>query len=289
MSDYNRNTENIKGQSFVKAFGLDIDIPKSERYGWKPILKKGEFAEISKDNLKIDLTYQRQGNVSRILKIAREFDWALFGALIVIQGMDKSFYVLDGGHRFRAAMLRHDVDKVPCMVHAVSSPEEEARIFLNYQDYHKPLRPYERHRALIACNDDVAIEADLIVNEVGYQFADNTALRYGTNAIATTYRIIKRNKSATKQTFKILATIAEGAPIKKVELEGLFYLIIVNPQTDFFGFPLKNMLAHGFGNIQSEIKRYRDARGKGGEKVYAEALLDIINKGKSKNKVIVLT
>lgn len=87
--------------------------PISDNLGIAPRL---EWVPISK--LRIDPVYQREvlrNGARNIGKIAREFDWALFGIVVVAEIEGDLFAIVDGQHRTLGAALR-GIEAVPCLI-----------------------------------------------------------------------------------------------------------------------------------------------------------------------------
>lgn len=131
-----------QGQRFVQINclrkppdrGHGVSKDKLGRYGWADIAgKKGKYREIEKTKLSIDTSYQRSQSVHRARGIASAFDWRAFGTLLVSVRKIKNktiYYVIDGGHRLLAALMRPDVGMVPCYLFTGLSGDDEANIFV---------------------------------------------------------------------------------------------------------------------------------------------------------------
>lgn len=282
-----RKIENFKDDSMHKAWGKDINLSKVDVYGWNKPSKKGEFAWIPKEQLKIDLSYQREiDSKLRVAEIARNFDWALFGVILVALNED-GYYVLDGGHRLRGASRREDIKEVPCMVFVYEDIAEEARIFYEFNNQRKTVGTFDNHKAAIKAKMPIALKAEALVKKYGYSFAKTTSSEFLTSGIKAVYRMIESDELLADKTFSILAKIAGGSDIQSTEISGLFYLMQTNRNVDFFSFPLKNMIEAGIGKLRESIKRRHIIESNGGVKTAAKALADIINKGQIKTKVYI--
>lgn len=287
MNNINRNIEDIQDNSLAKVFG-NGGVEKHERYNWDNQDDDGNFRQIDKYELDIDLKYQREGKASKIRHIARHFSWTLFGTLTVVEDRQlKKLFVVDGGHRLRASMLRADIKKVPCMVFQREGISEEARIFFEAQTVRSAMSAFDRHKAGLVAEHPISLKAQELVERHGYDFSKHSGEEFKTSAIFTLYKMIERNSKIADVTFDILSKVAQGATIQNNELKGLFYLISMNPSVDFYGFPLNNMAKTGLPEIQHSIIKWKNATGFGGEKQFALGMIEIINKGRSKNKVIV--
>src|SRR5262245_33916760 len=76
----------------------------------------GEFAWLPKRDLKIDNTYQRQLNMRAVHRIANHWNWIACGSLIVSLRTAVSsvgYYIIDGGHRWSAAIELPAVRDLP--------------------------------------------------------------------------------------------------------------------------------------------------------------------------------
>lgn len=288
----NRKVENFEDDSMHKLWGNNSSISKVEAYKWNKPGDKGEFMWITKDKLKIDLSYQRKiDSKMRVSEIARIFDWALFGVILVALN-DEGYYVLDGGHRVRGAMRRDDIKELPCLVFVLDDISEEARIFYLYNNHRKTITTFDNHRAALAgkgkfIESEIAIKTEILVDKYGYKIVKTATNEFELTCIKAIYRMIQLDETLADKAFSIMAKVAEGSDIQSIELSGLFYLMQMNKATDFFSFPLKNLIEAGIGNIREQIKRRILIEGKGGAKISAIVLADIINKGQQKTKVFV--
>lgn len=99
--------------------------PVSDNLGMKPGL-----AWIPIINLRIDPDYQREiarDGARNIGKIAKNFDWDLFGSVVVSSLGGSEFAIVDGQHRTIAAALR-GIEEVPCLI-IYADPAKQARAF----------------------------------------------------------------------------------------------------------------------------------------------------------------
>lgn len=286
-ADKSRIIEDVENDSMHKLWGKDSKISKVEVYKWKNPGSKGELRWIEKSELKLDLTYQRElDSKTRVAKISREFDWALFGVLLVSK-CDDGYYVVDGGHRLRAANRREDITDIPCIVFNLDDVSDEARVFFEFNVQRKSVNTFDRHKAALKANMEIAQKAESLVKKYGYIFTKGGSRPFQTCAINAIYRMIESDENLADKTFSIMAKVSEGEDIQASELSGLFYIMERNRSIDYFGFPLKNLVDAGIGNIRDAIRRVSLIDGKGGQRVFAKALVDIINKGQIKTKVII--
>ncbi len=106
-------------------FAQYVGTPISADLGMKPGL-----AWLPISNLRIDGAYQREilrNGARNIGKIARHFDWSLFGIVVVANVGDNLFAIVDGQHRTIAAAMR-GIFEVPCII-IEASPGKQAEAF----------------------------------------------------------------------------------------------------------------------------------------------------------------
>lgn len=81
-------------------------------------------------DLKVDHSFQRPLNLTRVKHIAKNFDPDSFGSIEVSRRDDGDLIVLDGQHRVAVMYeLRYEDQKVPALVHQGLTLADEARIF----------------------------------------------------------------------------------------------------------------------------------------------------------------
>lgn len=125
------------------------------------------------DVLIVDHTYQRSIATPRsqrlIAKIAAQFHWSRFGALLVTRRDDVSaqaYAVLDGQHRLEGAR-RRGIDKVPCVIIEAPSRADEARAFVGANTDRVAMHPFALHYALVSACDPLAVEIQRVCREGG--------------------------------------------------------------------------------------------------------------------------
>lgn len=102
-----------------------MGTPASTDLGMKPGL-----SWIPVRNLRIDPGYQREiirNGARNIGSIAKNFDWSLFGIVVVANIGGAEFAIVDGQHRTIAAALR-GIEEVPCVI-IYADPGKQAKAF----------------------------------------------------------------------------------------------------------------------------------------------------------------
>lgn len=77
---------------------------------------------------------------------------------------DGKFYIIDGQHRYYAAIAK-GIEDLPCIVHTGLTKEDEARLFVRLNTSRKTLKPIDTFRANIICgNENIPeVKRDMIV------------------------------------------------------------------------------------------------------------------------------
>ncbi len=118
--------------------------------------------------LMVDHSYQRELNRGRVADMAAEFDVSLLGVIEVADRGDGRFAVLEGQHRFRAALAAKGADHhMVCQVHTGLSVEDEARLFYEIDRRRKALSPWDKWKARRSSGDETVIDVEAVVAEAG--------------------------------------------------------------------------------------------------------------------------
>lgn len=131
--------------------------------------KPPELAWLPVDKLDVDHAYQRTLETARskrlIAKIAAEFSWLKFGALMTIVD-GEGWKIIDGQHRLAAARSL-GILHLPAIVHREAALSEQALAFVALNRDRIPVNAQTLHRAKLASGDDSAIRLQRICDEAG--------------------------------------------------------------------------------------------------------------------------
>lgn len=134
-------------------------------FGPKPKLDYLPIARLS-----VDMAYQRSLESERskalIVRIAAEFDWALFGTVMVAPLEPKgegpssrhggSFELMDGQHRVAGARAAGIKDVPPTIIQAPTL-QQRARIFAASNSQRVAMHPFSLHHANVRAGDPIAV------------------------------------------------------------------------------------------------------------------------------------
>lgn len=187
-------------------------ISKFEKFKWAKPCSPGNFQFIMKTDLNIDGNYQRGENHLLVVRIAKDFDWSLFGTLSVAERDDHTLWVFDGGHRLRAAFYHQEINYVPCMVYKLKDVAAEAMSFVGFNTSSRRVSPCSIHKAALAANEDVALGVQNIISSNGYHINGNQDAG-SFKAVNTLRNLYHKNPAAAGKVFRACAYIADGGYI----------------------------------------------------------------------------
>lgn len=236
------------GPGKVARFGTTAGKARKRTYARKPSYRApiGTMPSIEwvhTSELAVDKSYQRSiendGSRRLIASIAANFDWRLCATLMVSRRPDGSKVIIDGQHRWSAAVRRGDIPHLPCCLFTYDSPEDEARMFIVANRARRPMNRLDDFHAALAAADEDALEIQRLVAEAGLAVSRNTsssAWKPGevafTASIATTLR-----KHGPAIVSAALTNIAEAFPDQKVVQSGSIFLgmvkILASPPEGF--------------------------------------------------------
>jgi hypothetical protein len=131
--------------------------PAGSKLGPKP-----NMCWLPKNQLQIDKRYQRQLTSSRSKKLISDlrenFCWTHCAPLVVTENGDGTYNIVDGQHRWKAAMDIAEVSLLPCMVHEEMSLREQAHAFVAHNAARVPVNPLAIFHARAVAGEQVAVD-----------------------------------------------------------------------------------------------------------------------------------
>ncbi|MFK3780948.1 DUF6551 family protein [Agrobacterium sp. NPDC089420] len=202
--------------------------------------------------LTVDSSYQRSidndGSRRLIASIAANFDWRLCAPLVVSRRPDGSKVIIDGQHRWAAAVRRGDLPQLPCCLFTYGSPEDEARMFIVANRARKAMNRMDDFHAALAAGDEDALDIRRLVSEAGLTIArstSSTAWKPGdvtfTSSIATALR--RHGDAVVSAALTCMAEAYKGEPLTHgASIFGALVRVFANPPEDFDSDELVPML-----------------------------------------------
>lgn len=260
---------------------------KITKYRWARPTSPGRFCLIHKNDLNIDDVYQRERvSEEAVRRIARDFDWSLFGVIKVAQRADGTMWVFEGGHRLRATFYRSDVTEIPCIVFEISDVATEARTFIAAARMSQAISSFDTFRASAVAQEPVAVRTAEILKELGLKVRKAANKPTEIKCIHTVQKFVAMNETLAKRVLEVCIMIANDAPIMSHVLSGIFTMAnhfssrdILTEYADFFD----RITQH---EIDKHIRQLSAETTMGGTVVSAKAVIIAMNKGKKTKKLV---
>lgn len=205
--------------SYEDKWGNEVN--KVAKFKWSELGPMGVFEMIDKRLLRVDDQYQRALKLPKCHKIAREFDWSVFGALTVNRRPDGTYRVIEGQHRVGGALLRDDITHVPCLVFQLDNIEKEAGSFSKINSTRTGLSGLERWKANIIMGDASTVIINSMILESGLRVGN------GDNHVKCVYALLNEyeaGKEAFIAIWPLLVRLCDGNTITEGEVKGLSWL-----------------------------------------------------------------
>lgn len=265
------------------AFAEDIahdGRDKVQRYGWKIANSPGELRHIDKNDLVVGAVYQREANRLKVLEIARDWDWIACSAITVAKVRGK-FRVIDGQHRVLGSRKRSDVDKLPCLVFETDSIAEEARGFLALNTLNKPVSAIDKHKARIVAEDETAIKIQQTLDELGLTISKSANGPGQFGAISWAYRRAAEDYESFRKVLALAAETSRNAsmPVAEKLVDGFWYV-----DRNYEGGVTEKKIAARIRHVGADrllegALRAAAYFARGGARVFAQGMMDVLNKG----------
>lgn len=260
-------------------------MAKEDRYKWRKDTKPGQMEWIHKDKLLIDSSYQRKPTETHCLRIAARWCWPAVGALVVVKREDGSLFVVDGQHRKMAADRRTDVTELPCLVfdskdlaYDPGEQQREARIFLESNMGRKAVSAISKYRTAVALNDPHALLAQKLVQAAGRIVDEGGSSSNTLRCIARLLFWVKEDPERLQRLWPYLTTAALGQAFSEVLLDGIMYLDGHNSSGPRLSPKwLARIEEVGQKNLVSAAQKAAMTYARGGAKVWAAGMLDVLN------------
>ena len=255
-------------------------MSKVSRYGWNTLDEPGELIFLDKSQLLVDRSYQRVEEKVKTTDIASKFSWKAFGAISVMQRSDGKYLVVDGQHRALAAWKRADVYSVPCILFRSSGIEDEATCFINANTKRKSVSAFSKFRAKLVARDEMALLLDSILRDVGLVPSAESKGVDRISCVAKCEKMLKQHLASFKKSISIAADISRSDQtyVSDILVSGLFYLDRHIPGGLENRKVAQRLTQIGALGLIESARKMTYRTGCGGQKSYAEGMLEIINR-----------
>ena len=284
-------TQRRENEEVTLPSGAKID--KIKRYEWKVIDRKGEYYDINKVDLYVDLAYQRsKWNQKKVNDIAAAWSWVKCGTLTVAIREDV-WWVVDGATRKLAADKRSDITQLPCMVYDLdNSIPDEALSFVGINNSKTVVGSCDRFKALIVGGENSAVGLNNLFQSTGHK----ASVRGGVKSIAclmTIWKLYQKDTRILTDLWPLISAINEECRIRDNVARALFWTEVAARKQGMTltSPPFRPFLIKAGGDkIASEVKHEVAIVGRGGARIEANGLIKFMArkrmKGKEKIKII---
>lgn len=200
-------------------------MTKEAIYKWAKPGDKGRRAQVPLEDLNIDYSYQRE-EVSNFntLAIARDFNWAAFNTLLVMERPNGELYVVDGQQRLCAAKKRGDIVSVPCLIFQSDGPEREAKAFRAANERRKHVGSHHKFRAAIVAKDQPETDIADWLRSQGLTASNNGKNPTHLSFIYQLVKDWKANKEVAQRAIVTQIAMSNGEPLKVSIHKGLVWM-----------------------------------------------------------------
>ena len=198
------------------------NVDKVARYGWKVQDHPGELCRISKANLRVDHSYQRDANEPKVLAIAKDWSWVACGVIVVAR-RDGVYFVIDGQHRVMGALKRSDIDTLPCIVFNTHGSDQEAKGFLAAQTLRRPINSVEKFRAQVVVKDKAALIVEKMLSSSGHMAGRGTTAM-SVSCISLLTKLAKEDEDLLLRLWPLIVELSAGNHVNSRLVDGLFYI-----------------------------------------------------------------
>lgn len=247
---------------------------------------------VAVEAIDVDQNYQRPLKNALVEKILRRFSWSKFGAVVLSRKGDGRFMVVEGQHRWKAAQLHPDVTEVPAIVVDHVDLKEEAESFLAINRDRMAVTSVEQYWAGLTAGDDDAIAVSKVLQSAGCDVVpENGHYRPNlTNSITALRRCLQNyGHGATRRALLIIRAAWPDEPkaLRGTLITALARIIRANDKTIVEPDMTAALRPQSIAKLTAHAEAFRKLSGGSAETALAKALVEIYNKGKRTNTIMI--
>jgi hypothetical protein len=242
----------------------------------------GVLTYLNKHELQIDSQYQRELSQHRVDQIKEAWSWLACGVLLVAERKPGEFYVFDGQTRLSAARELRNIDEMPCLVFKLDDVPAEAMAFFRANCVRGPVSMFDKVHALVVAGDRITIDALDLMRKHGYQ-PSRSGAEDGVSALGTYMRFFKSERDLFTKVFPLVTELHDHRPIQERQLTAIMYIAKYGEPSAHSKEGRARLLELGYDAIAGSIARSAAAFSKGGARIFAQGVIDLMNKGRRKN------
>jgi len=258
----------------TNAYGAD----KVTRYKWGLQDAPGKLCQVHKSKIVFDDSYQREIAKKKVAAIAKDWSWLALGVITVAE-RGGEFYAVDGMHRVSAALLRSDVQELPCVVFQSDGMRFEAQGFIRANANRKAITTAQSHRAKVVSGDETAIFVQSLIDAAGLIISTGGSGPKRIKCMGLMHRLAKTNRDDLLRCWPLICEVSEGHMIHEKIVEGLVYLA-ANASPNIIDKKWRSRITTlGYHGLKSAAQSASAYYARGGARVFADGIAQAINKG----------
>lgn len=257
------------------------------RVGERPTL---EWVKV--DQIDVDGNYQREIKPRLVDKILQKFSWAKFGAIVLSRQPNGRFNVVEGQHRWKAAVLHPGIDEVPAVIVEHAELAGEAESFLAINRDRMSVTSIEQYWAGLTAGDDTAIAISKVLQQAGCDVVPSAGAYKPnlTNSISAIDRCLKRyGHGATRRALLVIRAAWPDEPksLRGTLITALARLIRANGEALQEPELVAAIRRESFAKLTAHAEGFRKLSGGTAETALTKAIVELYNKGKRVNTIMI--
>lgn len=249
-----------------------------------------ELKWVPVDLIDIDHNYQRELRPARIRQILSEFDWKMFGTVMLVAQPNGRYTAFDGQHRTEVARLHPLITEVPAAVYQVEDMREEAEAFLGVNINRTAVSTVERFWAGLEAADTDMLSVSRALKKAGCDVIQAHGVgskSTNTSAVTAVSRAIKLyGEPAVSSSCRVISTAwpSDAGALTGILIQAVARLFRNNPDID--DVRLREIFAKRHRQqLTADAEAIRKIAGGAAEVALAKTIVELYNKNLSKNTI----
>lgn len=261
---------------------MSVELEEKPPAEWMRDDGQGRLEYIDKNILQIDHVYQRNPVKAKVDILTKKWEWRHCGVLVVAERVDDSLWVIDGQHRLAAAKRRPEIQTMPCVIFRSLGQQAEASEFLGANINRKPLTAIERHKAAVVAQIPESHAVQKLCDELGMRIVNTVSAANEIKCIGVLTQLVEEHgEEFARDALGLCLRMCsqDNAQVESRFLRAMMWFRnnLSVPITDKrFS---KRIEETGAKRLNRSINLHVEMYGKGGDKVFALAILQELNKG----------
>lgn len=250
------------------------------------VTAKREFISIAKGRLKVHPQVQSSLIPHHWKRIRDNWNGFSCGVLIVVRRPNGELLIIDGQHRYRAAMDIPTVNSLMCLVLSNINEDQEAKLWRDFNIVRKTKSAIDKFHidVLIGVPDAVAIQN--IVNSSGRIIPrTKTSDKTTVTCVATLRDIYRQYPKELREVFPMITKLCEGNLFDESIVRGITYIEAKMDGSLLEPVWTKRLLDVGYDKIKAEMFKIQRSSPRR-MKPQAEIILFVMNYGRHKRLIV---